>query len=110
MTEHVEALLRDVKHLIEKREGFTGNEEALLELDFEEISTKAEELEDRIEELELIDEDYYIIDKSKLDDIMEAVMRKMLFDEGTFIPMDDEDDFQFFVNDVVAIFEKEIGV
>ena len=55
MNEFIEELKRNVKYLIERREGFTYNEERLLDVDFDMLSDFISELEDKLEEYEFGD-------------------------------------------------------
>ncbi len=86
-----------------------GNTKKLALLDAESADKHIEELEDKIEDLEFAAEDYFTIDKSELEVFVTNTMRKMFYPSGEtddYTPTS-EDDYDSFIDDMVAILKTE---
>ncbi len=105
----IKDITEDAINIINGDGKFTGNGEALLRLDGEEIDKYIADLEEKVEELEWHEDDYFTIDKDNIDVIVANMMRKMFYpaDDSDYTPTNEED-YESFIDDAVAILIKEL--
>ncbi len=105
----IKDITEDAINIINGDGKFTGNGEALLRLDGEEIDKYIADLEEKVEELEWHEDDYFTIDKDDIDVIVANMMRKMFYpaDDSDYNPTNEED-YESFIDDAVAILKLEL--
>ena len=93
--------IRNLINKIDLKEGWLGNERDLAKLDAESLELEIEKLEDKVEELEFNSEDYFTIDKDKLEKVFNNAVRKMFFNNDGAYLITDKSDYDIWVDDAI---------
>ena len=107
MDRTVKELVEQLCDMIDGHGEFHNNGRELALLDAESADDELSELEEKVEDLEWNEDDYFTIDKDKMDVIMTRVMRKMFYPDKKYTATNEED-YYAFTDDMIEILKQEM--